>query len=54
MWDAADKLHYVQAALQFPDGVVQQFAVFGGHQVYELLAALFDQCLELEHHPGRL
>jgi hypothetical protein len=32
MWDAADKLHHVQAALQLAHGVVQQFAVFGGHQ----------------------
>src|SRR5271165_7527339 len=52
MWDAADKLHHVQAALQLAVGVVQQFAVFGGHQVYEFLPVLFDQCLELEHHPG--
>ena len=37
MWDGADKLHHVQAALQLAVGVVQQFAVFGGHQVDEFL-----------------
>jgi hypothetical protein len=26
--------------------------VFGGHQVYEFLPVLFDQCLELEYQPG--
>ena len=54
MRNAADKLHHVQATLQHAHGVAQQFAVFGGHQVDEFLFVLFDQCLELENHPGPL
>src|SRR3546814_3194794 len=51
MRDAAGEFDDFEPALDVAPGVGDDLAVFGRQQVRQLVHVLFDQHLEVEHHP---
>ena len=49
--DTAGELDHFEAALQIALGIVDDLAVLAGKQLGQLLHVVFQQLLELEHHP---
>ena len=50
----AGVFHVFNAALQLAHGIGQYFAVLSGHQGAQGISMLFQQHLELAHHPRAL